>query len=189
MKLENMFNQFPLIESNEITLKKIDERNLNDLFAIYNNKKVFEFCGILPKHNLKIVSNMIGHFERGYNKKSRVKFGVFLNNKNETMVGIIEVMDFKKKVSMATVGYYLAEEYWGNGLATEAVSVLVKYLFETVELNRVHAEVMLENEGSKRVLLKNGFSKEGTIRQAAFWPGKGVVDLEIYGIIREDYIK
>ncbi len=42
---------------------------------------------------------------------------------------------------------------------------------------------MPANEGSKIVLL----IKEGLLRQTTFWSGKGVIDLEIYGILKEDY--
>lgn len=45
---------------------------------------------------------------------------------------------------------------------------------------------MPANEASKKVLLKNGFIKEGLLRQAVLWSGKGVVDLEIYSILKED---
>ncbi len=56
-------------------------------------------------------------------------------------------------------------------------------------VNRIQAEVMLENEISKKVLLKNGFLKEGVLRQATMWSGKGIVDLEIYSILKEEYLK
>jgi ribosomal-protein-alanine N-acetyltransferase len=82
----------------------------------------------------------------------------------------------------------MAESYWGKGIATQAVHVLVKFLFDDVNVNRIQAEVMPINEVSKKVLLKSGFLKEGTIRQANIWAGKGIVDLEIYGFLKEDYI-
>jgi len=88
---------------------------------------------------------------------------------------------------MVTIGYFLAEDYWGKGIASEAVKVLINFLFEEVNINRIQAEVMPLNETSKKVLLKNGFLKEGLLRQATFWSGKGVVDLEIYGLLKEEY--
>ncbi|MET3196689.1 RimJ/RimL family protein N-acetyltransferase [Bacillus sp. OAE603] len=90
---------------------------------------------------------------------------------------------------MVTIGYYLAEEYWGCGIATEAVSVLLAFLFNEGNVNRIQAEVMPQNELSKKVLQKNGFLKEGTLRQATIWSGKGIVDLEIYSILKEEYMK
>jgi len=187
MNLTKVFEEFPILRSSKLELKKIEDRHLQELFDIYDNEKVFEFCGIIPKHNLPTVSKMIGHFDRDYQKKSRVKWGIFQKSQNDTLVGIIEAMDFNQKVDMVTIGYYLAEAYWGKGIATEAVHMIVKYLFEEVAINRIQAEVMPLNEPSKKVLLKNGFLKEGLIRQASLWSGKGIVDLEIYSYLKEDY--
>lgn len=66
--------------------------------------------------------------------------------------------------------------------------MLVSFLFEKANINRIQAEVMPANEASKNVLLKNNFMKEGVIRQASYWSGKGVVDLEIYGLLKNDYV-
>ncbi|WP_242220479.1 GNAT family N-acetyltransferase [Bacillus cereus group sp. BfR-BA-01380] len=187
MDLEIAFEEFPILESTNLVLKKIEDVHLQDVYAIYSNDKVFEYCGIIPKHNLKTVSKMIQHFERDYNKQSRIKWGIFQKNNSDTLVGIIEAMDFNRKVNMVTIGYFLAEEYWGKGIASEAVHAVVKFLFEDVHINRIQAEVMPENDISKKVLLKNGFTKEGVLRQATLWSGKGIVDLEIYSVLQEDY--
>lgn len=187
MNLQALFEAYPQIESENIILKEIQTNHIDGLFKIYDNDRVFTHCGIRPKHNKKTVENMIGHFRRDFNKKSRIKLGIFLKEERNALVGIIEVMDIRKKVECATVGYYLAESYWGKGIATESLGLLVDFLFKTVGFNRLQAEVMVENESSKRVLVKNGFQKEGTIRQGAFWAGKGIVDLEVYGILKKDY--
>lgn len=176
-----------MLESDDLLLGQIDARHLADVFAIYDNDRVFEYCGIIPKHNIDTVRTMIGHFERDFAKKARVKWGIFTKEEPDRLVGIIEAMDFNQKVGMVTVGYFLAEPFWGKGIATKAVRVLVRYLFDMVNVNRIQAEVMPRNHESKNVLLKNGFMKEGTLRQAAIWSGKGIVDLEIYGMLKEEY--
>lgn len=187
MIIEKVFKQFPTLHSANLQFKKIEDSHIQELFAIYDNDKVFEYCGIIPKHNLQTVQKMIGHFERDYMKKSRIKWGIFEKSQSEKLVGIIEAMDFNQKVDMVTIGYYLAEAFWGKGIASEAVAVIVKFLMEEVNVNRIQAEVMPLNEPSKKVLLKNGFLKEGLLRQASLWSGKGVVDLEIYGLLKADY--
>jgi len=189
MNLEAVFNQFPTLQSNEIVLKKIEDHHSDEVFEIYDNDKVFEYCGIIPKHNKDTVKNMIGHFERDYNKKSRVKWGIFYNSQPDQLLGIIETFDFNLKINAVTIGYFLMESHWGKGIATEALKVLLNFLFLSVNVNRIQAEVMPLNENSKKVLLKNGFIKEGTIRQATLWSGKGIVDIELYSVLREDYIK
>ncbi|WNS41464.1 GNAT family protein [Paenibacillus sp. MMS20-IR301] len=188
MNLEIIFNQFPVLSSAELVLNKIEESHLDELFGIYSNDKVFEYCGIIPKHNKAAVSNMIGHFERDYGKRSRIKWGIFAAGDETRLLGIIEACEFNQKVNMVTIGYFLAEAEWGKGIASHAVEILVDFLFKQADINRIQGEVMLLNEPSKQVLLKNGFMKEGMLRQAALWSGKGVVDLEIYSILQEDYI-
>jgi [ribosomal protein S5]-alanine N-acetyltransferase len=188
MNLDALFHNQPILASDSITLKKIEEDNLEEIFEIYSNDRVFEYCGIIPKNNKDTVKKMIGHFERDYSKKSRVKWGIYLNEDNR-LVGIIEAMEFNSKVNMVTIGYFLAESEWGKGIATRSVNLLVEFLFKKVNVNRIQAEVMPQNVNSKKVLLKNGFIKEGTLRQATFWSGKGIVDLEIYGLLKADYDK
>jgi ribosomal-protein-alanine N-acetyltransferase len=189
MKVSKLFDKFPFLESPDLSLKKIEDSDLNEVFSIYNNDRVFEYCGIFPKHNIDTVKNMIGHFQRDFIKKSRIKWGIFSKNGSNKLVGIIEAMNFEQKVNMVTIGYFLAEEHWRQGIASEAVSLLIEFLFDKASINRIQAEVMPANEPSKRVLLKNGFIREGLLRQAALWPGKGVVDLEVFSILREDYRK
>lgn len=187
MDFDVVFDEFPILGSEKLNLQPIEAGHLDDVFDIYNNDKVFNYCGILPKHNKETVKNMIGHFERDYMKRTKIKWGIFAKQEGDKLVGILEAFNFDRKVEMVTIGYFLAESYWGKGIATEAVRLLVSFLFEQVNVNRIQAEVMPGNEPSKRVLLKNGFIKEGTIRQGAIWTGKGIVDLEIYGILKEEY--
>lgn len=189
MNIEAVFEQFPILKSDKLVLKKIEVNHHEEVYGIYSNDKVFEYCGIIPKHNKDTVKSMIGHFERDYNKRSRVKWGIFTNDESDSLLGIIEALDFNQKVNMVSVGYFLAEAHWGKGIGTEAVNLLLNFLFVDVNVNRIQAEVMPVNEPSKKVLLKNGFIKEGMLRQATLWSGKGVVDLEMYSILKEDYIK
>lgn len=184
-----VWTKFPILKSKDYVLKRIEDNHLDEVYEIYSNDHVFQYCGIIPKHNKGTVKNMIGHFDRDYNKGSRVKWGIFNIYESDRLLGIIEAFDFNQKVNMVTIGYFLAESRWGRGTATEAVRILVDYLFMEVNVNRIQAEVMPSNESSKKVLLKNGFIKEGTLRQAALWSGKGIVDLELYSILKEDFVK
>lgn len=189
MNLEAVYDQFPVLKSDELVLKKIENHHVDGVFEIYDNDTVFEYCGIIPKHNKDTVNNMIGHFERDYNKRSKVKWGIFYNSEPDRLLGIIEAFDINQKVNMVTIGYYLSESNWGRGIAAGAVKILLNFLFMDVSVNRIQAEVMPLNEKSKKVLLKNGFVKEGTLRQATLWTGKGIIDIEMYSILREDYIE
>ncbi|WP_310551572.1 GNAT family N-acetyltransferase [Paenibacillus glufosinatiresistens] len=187
MVIDRLFCAFPEIESGRLALREIEDRHLDGVYELYSNEKVFEYCGILPKNNRATLKTMIGHFSRDFQKKSRVKWGIFFSDDPDSLLGIIEVFEIHQKVNALTLGYYLSESRWGQGIASEAVGLVVRFLFQQVKVNRIQAEVMPGNGASKRVLLRNGFKYEGTLRQAALWSGQGIVDLEIYGLLLEEY--
>ena len=67
----------------------------------------------------------------------------------------------------AELGYYLAREYWGRGIVTEAVRQLCERVFAQTDILRIYAEPFSDNVGSRRVLEKAGFQMEGILRRNA----------------------
>jgi len=83
----------------------------------------------------------------------------------------------------AEMGYYIDEDYWGNGIATEAVKKVCDYIFENTDIVRIFAVPYAGNAGSCRVLEKAGFHYEGTLRKNAVKNGH-IVDMKMYAVIR-----
>jgi RimJ/RimL family protein N-acetyltransferase len=80
-----------------------------------------------------------------------------------------------------------APEQRGKGITTEAVNLLVRYLFEAKRVNRIRLVIHPDNRASRRLAEKCGFKHEGTARGA--WYHKGVHrDVEIYAILHDDVI-
>ena len=82
------------------------------------------------------------------------------------------------------LGYWLAEEYWGQGIMTEAVKQICREAFEKFDIVRIYAEPFAYNAGSRKLLEKVGFSQEGVIHQGVCKWGK-IHDYCIYGLLRE----
>lgn len=88
----------------------------------------------------------------------------------------------------AELGYYIAEEYWGRGIMTEAVKQLCSYVFSHSDIIRIFAEPFAYNTGSCRVLEKAGFRFEGTLRSNAVKNGR-VIDMKMYSLLKDDLCK
>lgn len=87
----------------------------------------------------------------------------------------------------AELGYVMARKYWGNGFATQAVGLAIRKGFEDLEVERIEAFVDPDNVGSQRVLEKNGFVKEGLLRNWVVQ--KGVIkDRLVYAVLRSEEI-
>ena len=181
------YDQFPNIITDEITLRKIILSDLDSLFEIYSNEKLFLHSPVMLKKNKDTVANMIGHFERDYNKKKVIFLGISVNSDPENIVGVAEIFDYNREVNMITIGYRINDRFWGRGIATKTVKAMVEYLFNDIGINRIQAFVMPENTKSLNVLRRNNFVEEGTVRQGYVWKGKGVVDLVLFSMIKSDY--
>ena len=78
----------------------------------------------------------------------------------------------------AEVGYWLGEEYWGRGIATESVELLTRYLFEDLGLLRLFALPLADNAASIRVLEKARYEREALLRSSCVK----------YGIPRDQFL-
>ncbi|PXA97404.1 30S ribosomal protein S5 alanine N-acetyltransferase [Nostoc sp. 3335mG] len=90
-------------------------------------------------------------------------FFVFLGDGGaETLVGGITLSNIRRRAAQfVSLGYWMGEPYAGRGLMSEAVGVALAFVFETLDLHRVHAAFLPHNIPSRRVLEKNGFVEEG----------------------------
>jgi RimJ/RimL family protein N-acetyltransferase len=66
----------------------------------------------------------------------------------------------------ASLGYCLGDAAWVHGYAMEAARAVLRWAFETPDVNRVQAETDTRTVASARVLEKLGFVREGTLRQS-----------------------
>jgi ribosomal-protein-alanine N-acetyltransferase len=183
---KNLYEQFPHIVTDEITLRKIVASDLDSLFEIYSNEKLFQYTPLMLKKNKDTVANMIGHFERDFHKRKEIFLGICLNSEPTNIIGVAEMFDYSQDVNMVTIGYRLNDRFWTKGITTKTVKAMTDYLFTDVGINRIQAFVMPENIKSQNVLQRNGFVKEGMIRQGYVWKGKGVIDLILYSLLKSD---
>ncbi|XP_065859228.1 uncharacterized protein [Euphorbia lathyris] len=86
----------------------------------------------------------------------------------------------------AHLGYAVAADYWGKGIATVALKMAVSIVFDEIpELARLEALVETENMGSQRVVEKVGFMKEGLLRKYGYCKGQ-LRDFVIYSFLSTD---
>src|SRR5215510_13312315 len=77
----------------------------------------------------------------------------------------------------AEIGYWLGEEYWGRGIATEALVAVTEYAFASHDLCRLYAHVFEWNLASARVLEKAGYALEGRLIKSVTKDGKTIDQL------------
>lgn len=93
-----------------------------------------------------------------------------------------EIGAYERRLT-AMIGYWLAQPFWGRGIATAALRKMTEYAFAMHGLRRVSSVVMAPNLASARVLEKAGYVREGIIRNGVVKNGD-VHDLYLYAMVR-----
>ena len=110
-------------------------------------------------------------------------FAIMVDDKVVGSIGIFRQGNIHSQT--AELGYYIAEEYWGKGIMTEAVKQICEYVFDNSDIIRIYAEPFAYNIASCRVLEKVGFQYEGTLRNNAVKNSK-VIDMKMYSLLKEE---
>ncbi len=97
-------------------------------------------------------------------------------------VGVFRQSNIHNKT--AELGYYIAEEFWNKGIATQAVKFACAKVFESSDILRIYAEPFARNKASCKVLEKAGFVCEGTLRANAVKNGV-VEDMKMYALLKK----
>lgn len=103
----------------------------------------------------------------------------------EAVGGIGYTMQYDVARRSAEIGYWLGEQFWGRGIATEALIAVTNHAFATHDLCRIYAHVFDWNGASARVLEKAGYAFEGRMRKSVTKEGQ-TIDQLMYAMIREE---
>lgn len=102
------------------------------------------------------------------------------------VVGTCTLYRLDAQSRMAEIGYVLRPSEWGQGYATEAVTTLLDWGFDQLDLNRVEADIDPRNAPSVRAMERLGFTREGHLRERWIVAGE-VCDSLIYGLLAREW--
>ena len=105
----------------------------------------------------------------------------------ETLVGGITLSNVRRRAAQfVNLGYWMGQQYAGKGMMTEAVATCLPFVFDTLDLHRIHAAFLPGNMASRKVLEKNGFVEEGFAEKYLQINGHWE-DHVLFGLTKERY--
>lgn len=173
----------PTLETERLILRAFRSEDAPDVFAYAQNPNVGPNAGWRPHATLSESEGIVRHFiDKG-------EVWAIEDRQTGTVIGSIglhkdERRDFD---GVRMLGYVLAESHWGRGLMTEAASRVLRHAFEAQHLAMVSVYHYPHNARSGRVILKCGFTLEGTLRMAGQIYDGTVVDEVCYSMTRAEY--
>ncbi len=153
--------------------------------------KLVQYC-----NNIRIWNNVRDYFPQPYNIKDArnfvtycqslyppQNFAITYKGQLAGSIGVIVQKDVYQH--SGELGFWIAEPYWGKGIATEATKQIVKYAFEALKLERIFASVFDFNKASQKVLEKTGFQLE-CIAQKGYVKNAVIGDEYRYFLLKDE---
>jgi len=174
-----------LLEGKNINLKVVEKEDIPLLNEWANSLEVggeYEFSRQVSR------SEMEKNFEKSISEPSPVEWKTFMiEKKDKTKIGYVVYFNTLHPAGkIQEIGYVMIPKERGKGYCTEAVMIMVDYLFLSKDLSCIQAMTDVRNLASQKVLEKVGFQKEGIIRKRFFIRGVWT-DNTVYSILREEW--
>jgi RimJ/RimL family protein N-acetyltransferase len=173
-----------MLKGASVILRPVREADLEELYAFHvdiDNRGKFFPRGILsqPLFNKQFHDTGFWEKEEGL---------LIIENSTGQMIGHIEFFKTVYYLDEFELSYILYRpELRNQGVMTEAVNLMVRYLFENKRMNRIRLVIHTDNAASRRLAEKCGFRHEGTARGAWYNRGRHQ-DVEIYAILHDEVI-
>ncbi|HUG49212.1 MAG TPA: GNAT family protein [Candidatus Limnocylindria bacterium] len=171
-----------MLKGRLITLRPVREADLDAMYWAHTD--ITSRGGFFP---LGVLSESA--FRREFAEKGfwqREEGTLLIRTPDDELAGHIEFFKPVGYWDAFELSYQLyGDRFAGKGYTTEAVQLLVDYLFATKKQGRIQLVIVPGNEPSRRIAEKCGFSLEGTVRGAFFNDGRNQ-DVLLYGLLRDD---
>lgn len=166
-----------------VFLRKLRLRDEYDVYRNVNDWQVVKFLTRIPwPYKRKDATDFIRKTFLGRRRGTSYTFGICFNGADK-VIGIIDIFNVDLTHRKAEVGYWLGRKNWGKGVMSEALELISSFAFDELKLHRLEAKVYGGNKASCRVLERNGFIKEGFLREAIYKWAK-FHNIYVYGKLR-----
>lgn len=175
---------------NNWKLEKIENIQFEEFFNLIDNNK-----NRIIKTFPVTVSNCIDlkATEKFINKNIQIekeKLGYYFyvrNSVTKNLIGYLGVKKIDYHISKCELFYFIDKDFEGKGIISKAVSEVISFCFNELEMNKIFICTSKINLGSQQIALKNGFDLEGVLREE-FKNHKGALeDINYYGLLKSNF--
>lgn len=175
------------LATKRLTLRFLKKSDVPALFAIFSHSEVMRYWSWPAWTEIAQARQMLINVQEGYRTRSALQLGIERTS-DHAFVGTCTLFHFHFASRRAEIGYALGRPFWGSGYMHEALFAFIEYAFQTMDLNRLEADIDPRNHASAKTLERLGFQKEGLLRERWIVSGE-VADTGFYDLLRRDWEK
>ena len=150
-----LFSEIPDLRGETLRLRALTRADADGLRELVNSDRVYRYLPtFLFERKYADIQAVVDRLYTECFRESIIP-GVF---RDGDFCGLAELYGYRDPIHKVSVGYRLLERCWGRGIASEALGLMIDYLYGETDIEIITASTMVENQASARVLTKNGFS-------------------------------
>lgn len=176
---------FPVLETDRLMLRQVDTDDAESVLRYLSDQEVMKYYGLEPFDSINDALDEISWYQSIFEENTGIRWGITIKNQNE-VIGSCGFLNRIPKHYRSEIGFELSKDYWGQGIASEALKAICKYGFEQLNLQRIEALIEPPNLSSQRLVERLGFIREGLLRNYEFTSGK-FDDLYMYSLLRKEF--
>lgn len=148
------------LKGKNVYLRALEPTDLDFLYELENNPDVWEISGTLTPYSKNVLQQYLENAHRDIYEVKQLRL-VVCDNTDRT-VGLLDIFDFDPKNLRAGIGILILKANERNkGVGGEALRVASNYLFSSLNLHQLYANILEGNMPSIKLFEKNGFKKVG----------------------------
>jgi [ribosomal protein S5]-alanine N-acetyltransferase len=163
--------ELPTLSGPRLTMRMLTQADAPEVFGVFGDPEVMRFWSSPPLPDVAGARELIDQIEDLFKARRLFQWGVCSRDTGK-VTGTCTLHNLRAEHRRAEIGFAIARANWGQGFATEALELLIGFAFATLGLHRLEADTDPENVRSLRLLERQGFKREGYLRERWHHLGK-----------------
>lgn len=184
-KIYRVFSHLPELTTERLTLRKLLVSDTADMYAYASRQDVTKYLTWYPHPDRSYTHEYLEYLGGRYAAGMFYDWAVVYEPECK-MVGTCGFTSFNCTSDSAEVGYVINPEYWGKGIATEALRRVLQFGFEEMKLHRIEAKFIEGNVRSRHLMEKVGMTFEGIMREGMLIKG-AYANIGICSILKSEW--
>ena len=183
--IRRSFRTIPALETRRLILRKILPQDEDDMYEYSRDPETSKYLLWEPHASRSYTRAHIRYLQDAYNRASFFDWAL-IEKESGKMIGTCGFTEIYEREKRAEVGYVIAPQFHRRGFAPEALERVMEYGFETLGLIKLSGRFMEDNEASRKILERFGFSDDTTKSESIYKRGKKQRILT-YSLTKEEY--
>ena len=176
----------PELHSPRLRLREVRPDDAAALFAIHSDPQVMRYWSYPAWTEMAQAEQKVADIAR-QRRELDILIWAIADADSDQLIGTSAVFAIDLTQGRAEIGYSVHRDWQGRGMASEALRLILGYLFDELQLRRVEADADPRNTASCRLLEKLGFVREGLLRER-WHVNEEICDSAFYGLLQRDFI-